>query len=324
RGDLAVYRVEIRLRAALVRDDPCPSVGDGVELLAPALDLVLALVLPRVAVVVALVAVRVGDDECRPLAGPRARHRFAGGRVDRTDVTPVDMYSRHPVALGSLRDVVDSERALHREALGVLVVLADIDGRQLPYRGEVQRLMKRTLVDRAVAEERDRDLVGAELLGGERSARRDGDPAADDPVRAEVALRRVRDVHRAAPAAAVPRFPAEKLGEHLAEVCALRDAVPVTTMRGGDPVVVVKVGAHAGGDRLLSGVAVDRPPDLVLAEELCCALLERADRPHDAIEVHGRCLVHPLPSAGWSITRIAPPRRTVKVPQATAHKQSGK
>ena len=184
--------------------------------------------------------------------------------------------------------------------------------------------MKRALVHRAVAEERDRDLVGAELLGGERGARRDGDPAADDPVRAEVALRRVRDVHRAAPAAAVPRFPAEKLGEHLAEVRALRDAVSVTTVRGGDPVVVVKVGAHAGGDRLLSGVAVDRPPDLVLAEELCRALLERADRPHHAIEIHGRCLVHQLPSAGCSITRIAPPRRSVKVCQASVNERSGK
>ena len=211
---------------------------------------------------------------------------------------------------------------LRREALGVLVVLADVDRRQLPDRREVQRLVERALVRRAVAEERDRDLIGAELLRGERRAGRDRDAAADDAVRAEVALRGVGDVHRAAAASAVAGLAAEQLREHPAEVGALRDAVAVAAVGRGDPVVVAQVRADAGGDGLFAGVAVDRSPDLVLAEERRAPLLEAADRPHDAVQIERGGLVHHF-SCGHSITRIAPSRRSVNVAHASAKRVSG-
>ena len=80
------------------------------------------------------------------------RHRFG----DRDDVVAVD------------RDVVDAvprrptlERCGvlvgGRRELGVAVVLAPEDDRQLPHRGEVHRLVERALRDRAVAEEGNRD-----------------------------------------------------------------------------------------------------------------------------------------------------------------------
>src|SRR5207245_10996972 len=136
------------------------------------------LVLPWVAVVVALVAVRIGDDERRAFTGTRTCDRVACGRVDRPHVAPVHVHPGHPVTLGALRDVLDRDRALHRQAFGVLVVFADVDRRQLPDRGQVQRFVAGALVGSAVAEDRDRDLVGPELLRRERGAGRHGDPPA--------------------------------------------------------------------------------------------------------------------------------------------------
>ena len=127
--------------------------------------------------------------------------------------------------------------------------------------------MKGALVRGAVPEERHGDLIGTELLRGERGACRDRDAAADDAIRPKVALRGVGDVHRPASAAAVAGLAAQELGEHLSQIRALRDAVAVTAVCRSDPVVVSEVRADARGDRLLAGVAVDRSPDLVLAEQ---------------------------------------------------------
>ena len=92
-------------------------------------------------------------------------------------------------------------------------------------------LVEQALAERAVAEEADRDLAGAALLGRERGAGRDPGRAADDRVRAEVAVGVVGDVHRAALAAAVAGLLAEQLGEHPADVGALGQAVAVAAVR---------------------------------------------------------------------------------------------
>src|SRR5581483_9380984 len=114
-----------------------------------------------------------------PLAAAGAGHELARGLVHRAHVEAVHADARHAVARGARADVLDREAALDRQALRVLVHLADVDHRQLPERGEVRRLVEPALVRGAVAEERDGNLIGAELLRGERGAGRDGDAAAD-------------------------------------------------------------------------------------------------------------------------------------------------
>src|SRR5581483_5100876 len=106
-------------------------------------------------------------------------HERARGLVHRAHVEAVHADARHAVARGARADVLDREAALDRQALRVLVHLADVDHRQLPERGEVRRLVEPALVRGAVAEERDGNLIGTELLRGERGAGRDGDAAAD-------------------------------------------------------------------------------------------------------------------------------------------------
>ncbi len=74
---------------------------------------------------------------------------------------------------------------------------------------------------------------------------------ADDRVGAEIAVILIGDMHRAALAAAVALDLAEQLAEHLLELGALGDAVPVPAMRGGDFVRSLQRFADADRDRLL-------------------------------------------------------------------------
>ena len=272
----------------------------------------------------ALVAVGLGDEERRALAAARAGNELAGGLVHLAHVEAVHAHTGDAVSLGALADVLDRELALDWQALGVLVDLADVHDRQLPERREVRGLVEPALVRRAVAEERDRDLIGAELLGREGGARRDRDPATHDAVRAEIALRRVGDVHRSAATTAVSGLAPEELRVHPAKIGALRNAVAVAAMRRRDPVVIAQVRTYADSDRLLARVRVDRPPHLALGEQRTRSLFEVANAAHDAVQVERGLLVHHTSCSvhspvGCSITRIAPSRRSRKVCQASAN-----
>src|SRR5206468_906316 len=71
-------------------------------------------------------------------------------------------------------------RARRRER--VLVVLAEVDDRQLPDGGQIQRLVDHTLIGAAVAEERDDDAVGAADATGEGGPGADRQAGGDDAV----------------------------------------------------------------------------------------------------------------------------------------------
>src|SRR5207247_704722 len=74
-------------------------------------------------------------------------------------------------------------RARRRER--VLVVLGEVDDRQLPDGGEVERLVDHALVGAPVAEERDDHAVRATDAVGERRSRADGQAGGHDAVTAE-------------------------------------------------------------------------------------------------------------------------------------------
>ena len=91
----------------------------------------------------------------RARRGPRSTTVVHRGR-GRDDVVAVD---RDVVDAVAGRALLERRRVLRgrRRELGVPVVLAEEDHRQLPHRGEVDRLVEGAVRDRAVAEERDRD-----------------------------------------------------------------------------------------------------------------------------------------------------------------------
>ncbi len=83
-----------------------------------------------------------------------------------------------------LEKSVKGGRPRHRGAHGVLVVLDDIDDRQLPQLGHVEGLVDLALVGGAVAEIGQADAVIAAILVGEGQAGAQRHLGADDAVAA--------------------------------------------------------------------------------------------------------------------------------------------
>src|SRR5919197_1290295 len=237
-----------------------------------------------VADVVAVVAIRVREQERGPAPGACARDELDSLRVHGAHVLPVDL-ARLDSERSRPREDVAGRRLEVMGVLVVLVVLADVDDRELPERRHVHDLVDEALPECALAEEPARDLVRAEPVRRERRPRRDPGRAADDGVRAEVSVLVVGDVHRTALAAAVAGFPSEQLREHAADVGALREAVAVTAVRRRDPVVAAQCAADADGDGLLADVEVRQARHLRAAVELVGVLLEQPDQRHPAVHV---------------------------------------
>ena len=135
-------------------------------------------------------------------------------------------------------------------------------------------------LDRAVAEEDDRDRVVAAQPRGERAPERDRDVAADDAGRPHEAVLHVDEVHRAAEPATQPAVAPHQLCHRALERRALRDRVAVRPVARVHGVVVAQLRAHRRGDALLPDAEVDQPVDLVGARELADPLLEQPDPPH--------------------------------------------
>ena len=148
--------------------------------------------------------------------------------------------------------------------------------------------MEAPLVDAAVAEEGHGHLARAAVGGRERRAGRDAAARGDDAVRAEHAEREVRDVHRAAAAAAHAGGLPVELGHQPVEADALGDRVAVPAVGRRDVVVATQRGADTGGDGLLADVDVDEAGQLAGEEELLHALLEQADPHHRPVQVEHR------------------------------------
>src|SRR5712692_6351694 len=237
-----------------------------------------------VADVVSVEAVGVQHQERGPVPATGARDGAHGGVEHRADVLAVDLLGRDSERLAPRYEVAGGRLGVVR-VLVVEVVFAGVDHGQLPERCHVHHLVEDALPERALAEEADRDLVGAAHLRGHRSARRDSGRPADDRVRAEVSVLVVCNVHRAALAAAVARLLAEQLGEHAVGRGALRKAMTVTAMRAGDVVVLAECLADADGDGFLADVEVREARHLRAAVELVDALFEGTNRRHPAVRV---------------------------------------
>src|SRR4051812_30166733 len=281
RRDLGLDRRPHALHLVVIeRQLPCEE-RDRIALADPALLLVLRAVVAAIDVadVMAVIAVGGAHEEARAVAGATAPDGAGGCVVDREDVLSVDLDGRDSEGLGPR----GKRAGRHVEVARVLVVevvLADVDHGELPDRRHVHHLVEQPLSEGALAEEADRDAVGAESLRRERGAGGDPGGAADDRVRAEVAVRVIRNVHRATLAAAVALLASEQLAVHAPDVRALGDAVPVPAVRRGDGVVLPERRADADGDGLLADVEVREARHLRRQVELVRLHLERADAKH--------------------------------------------
>src|SRR5438309_1932438 len=125
-----------------------------------------------VAHVMAVIAVRVAEEEGRAASLACALDEVGGVRVDSTRVLTVDFARFDPERARPREDVARRDVEVVG-VLVVLVVLADVDHWQPPERGHVHHLVDEPLAERALSEEAHRDLVAAAPFCRERGAGRD-------------------------------------------------------------------------------------------------------------------------------------------------------
>lgn len=93
-----------------------------------------------------------------------------GRGIYRHRIIAIDVQSRHAIPRRSIGDVRDRRAPGEAGVLGVTIVLADENDRQLPYRGQIQGLMECVDIGGAFAEIGDGDTPLAKELRGERQA----------------------------------------------------------------------------------------------------------------------------------------------------------
>src|SRR3954471_2920518 len=273
---LVLEPLQVLRRGELLLLEPRAEERERVARAPPQLLLVLRPVVRTVDVahVVAVVAVGVAEQERGAAAVPRALDELGRLRVHGPHVLTVHLPRLDPEGPRPPEDVARGRLEVVR-VLVVEVVLADVHDGEPPQRGHVHDLVEDPLAERTLAEEADRDLVRAPALGRQRGAGGDAGRAADDRVRAEVAVLVVGDVHRAALATAVAGLLAEQLREHPADLGALREAVAMPTVRRRDPVVAAERRADTDGHALLADVEVREAGHLRAPVEIVRLLLEQ-------------------------------------------------
>ena len=280
RGDL----VQPLLGHAVLLDD-LPAEEDDRVAGQPFRDFVRRPVGTHVALVVSPVPVGLRLDQRRPLAGTCAADRLARDPQRLQYVVSVRDHAGHRVGIRAHRDVLDRLVLVLAREFSVEVIFADVDGGEVPQRRKVERLVKRALVGRPVAEEGDGHGAGAAPLELERGARGERDARTDDSIRAEEAELRVDHVQRTTLGAVVPVSARVQLGVHPPRVGAPGEHVPVTAVRACDRVVRPKRGAHAHGHRLLSDRRMQEAGDEAGESKLRGAFLEPADQHEQPVKV---------------------------------------
>ena len=140
--------------------------------------------------------------------------------------------------------------------------------------------MERTDVGCRLAEVRQRHLVGAAILGGEREARTQWNLPADDAMSTHEVQRHVEQVHRAALALRASRRLAEQFRHDRSRCHAARQRLSVLAV-GADYVVVgTKCGECANRHGFLPDIQVAEAADLSKRICLTSLLLEVPDQHH--------------------------------------------
>ena len=222
--------------------------------------------------------------QMRAVAAPHGRDRALRRVIHRHHVVAVDRDRRDAERLGAIDHARPRRDAFAARERRDAVVLAHEQHRQLVEHRPVQPFEERPAIDRAVAEHAGRDRVRLLHLQALRGADRDRDAARHHAVRAEHADGKIRDVHRAALAAAIAVRAAVKLRHHALRVGALGDGVAVAAMVRRDAVVDAQIDADAGRDRFLPDRDMQRPRDFARLVRLERGLLEGADARHRRIE----------------------------------------
>ena len=280
---LGVDRLQRRLVDDLAVEQALAQMVDRIAFVAILVDLFLGAVLGRIAHRMAAIAIGLHLEDVGPCPAARMLDGLLAGGAHRQHVHAVDLLARNAEGLAVPVEFGGRRGALDRGAHAVVVVLDDVDDRQLPERGHVHGLVDLALVGAAVAEIGQRDVLGAVVLVREGQAGADRHLGADDAVAAVEVLLAAEHVHRAALALGIAAAAAGQLGHHALGVHAAGQHVAVVAIGGDDGVLVAHIGLHADDDGFLADVEMAEAADQAHAVELARPLLEAADQQHVAI-----------------------------------------
>ena len=257
---------------------------DRVAGLLDLIDLFLGPVFGRIAHGMAAIAIGLHLKNVRPAAFARALHGPGRRIAHRQHIHAVDLLARNAEAGPALIQLGRRGRPLDRGAHGVLVVLNDVDGRQLPQLGHVEALIDLALVGRAVTEIDEGHRIVAPVLARERQTRAQRHLRPDDAVPAVKRRRHIEHVHRAALALGRAANAPGQLGHHGIRVHARRQHMAVVAVAGDDLVkALFDVGLYTHRHGFLADIEVTETPDQAHAVQLSGPLLEAADQQHLAV-----------------------------------------
>ena len=130
------------------------------------------------------VAIGLHDQKAGAVTASGLLHGFDGRFVDRENIHAI-----HPGGANIQRSAthfcVSGCYVLRRSVLPVLIVLADIDNRELPDGSKIHRLQQHPLVQCTVSEETDCHLFGFSQLCTESSSSSNRNTAAYDGIRTQ-------------------------------------------------------------------------------------------------------------------------------------------
>ena len=256
---------------------------DRIVLRAHPVDLLLAPIFRRIGHGVAAIAVGQHFQDDRAIARTTPLHRLIARSFDGAHIHAVDLLAGNLMGETPLGQVGRRRRTGNGCPHSVLVVLDDVDHRQLPQLGHVEALVDLALVGGAVAEIGERHVVVAAIPIGEGEPASERNLGADDAVTAEETLLDGKHVHGAALASGIPAAPAGQLRHHAPGVHAAGQHMAMVAVSGNDLISRLDRHLHADDDRLLADIEMAEAPDQPHAIELAGLFLESADEQHVAI-----------------------------------------
>src|SRR5262245_7778997 len=277
RGDLAVDGFEFRNLSEFLFQDPLSKLKNWAARF-PLLNLISR----AVSEVAHAFGVRAGAvsfafEQRRATASAGALNGFAGGLVDCEHIVAIDFEAGQAIRRATLSDTRIARGVLERHFRRELIVLAYEQHGQFPDARQVEAFVKRAVIHRAIAEERDRDVIRFHQLETVARARRLKNARPDDAAGSHQTDLWREQMHGAASTAGATRLATVKLGEKLARIESLGQRMAMSAMRAEDHVVLPKMRANADRNGLLPDVSVTRAVDESALMRLGQPLFAKAD-----------------------------------------------
>ena len=251
----------------------------------PLRQLVLGTVPGRIVLGMAVMAIGQALNEGGAFALPGAVDRRLGHVQHAVEVLPVAADPAHAIGGRSLRHRLHGHLEAHGGRVGVEVVLADEDDREVMDAGEIERFVEISPGRCPLSEEGDGDARLVEHLEAQRCPDRDGERGAEHAGGSDDAAFQVSGMKEAVAPAGKPVAPPHELGDQDSRIDPAREENTEVAVEREDDVRFIEEVAEANRDRFLPLSRVNPAQDLVLAVQRRDGPVEEPDPPELTVEL---------------------------------------